>query len=71
MKTTAIVLAAGKGSRMHADIPKQYMEVAGQTILGHCVDLKKVSLMKSYWWYRRETQNTAGEKSWRSTVSAR
>ena len=33
MKTTAIVLAAGKGSRMHADIPKQYMEVSGKPLI--------------------------------------
>ncbi|MCH4193495.1 MAG: 2-C-methyl-D-erythritol 4-phosphate cytidylyltransferase [Butyrivibrio sp.] len=33
MKTTAIVLAAGKGSRMHANIPKQYMEVSGKPLI--------------------------------------
>lgn len=30
---TAIVLAAGKGSRMHSDIPKQYMNIAGKEVL--------------------------------------
>ncbi len=30
---TAIVVAAGKGTRMGADIPKQYMNIAGKTIL--------------------------------------
>lgn len=29
----AIVLAAGSGSRMHADIPKQYMKLAGREVL--------------------------------------
>lgn len=33
MKTAAIILAAGKGSRMHADIPKQYMTVNGKPLI--------------------------------------
>lgn len=32
-RTTAIILAAGKGKRMRSDIPKQYLEVNGNTIL--------------------------------------
>lgn len=33
MKNTAIVLAGGRGSRMQSDIPKQYMEIEGRTVL--------------------------------------
>ena len=32
-KVTAIVLAAGKGNRMHSEIPKQYLEVYNKPIL--------------------------------------
>lgn len=32
-KMTAIVLAAGKGSRMHREIPKQFIEVEGYPVL--------------------------------------
>ncbi|GAB6264105.1 2-C-methyl-D-erythritol 4-phosphate cytidylyltransferase [Photobacterium sp. 53610] len=35
---TAVVPAAGIGSRMKADRPKQYLTIAGKTILEHTVD---------------------------------
>ena len=33
----AIVPAAGRGTRMGADIPKQYLEVAGQPLIAHAL----------------------------------
>jgi len=37
-KITAVVPAAGVGSRMAADRPKQYLHIAGKTILEHTID---------------------------------
>lgn len=37
MKTIALVPAAGVGSRFGASLPKQYTEIAGQTVLAHTV----------------------------------
>lgn len=34
----AVVPAAGTGSRMSADIPKQYLQIAGKTILEHTIE---------------------------------
>ncbi|MDE5779023.1 MAG: 2-C-methyl-D-erythritol 4-phosphate cytidylyltransferase, partial [Lachnospiraceae bacterium] len=32
---TAIILAAGSGSRMHTDIPKQFLEVNERPIISY------------------------------------
>jgi len=39
LKFYAVVPAAGAGSRMGADIPKQYLTLAGQTVLEHSLDV--------------------------------
>lgn len=38
MKNIAILLAGGSGRRLGAKIPKQFLEVAGKTILGHTLE---------------------------------
>lgn len=35
---TAIIVAGGSGSRMESAIPKQYLQLAGKTILHHSID---------------------------------
>lgn len=39
MKHIALIPAAGVGSRFGANCPKQYVELAGQTVLQHTIDL--------------------------------
>jgi len=38
LKFHAVVPAAGAGARMGADIPKQYLALAGKTVLEHSLD---------------------------------
>jgi len=38
MKNVAIIVAAGKGKRMGAKVPKQYLKVAGKEMLAHAID---------------------------------
>ncbi len=37
-RCTAIVLAAGSGSRMHSDVPKQFMELGGKPLIWYALD---------------------------------
>ena len=37
-RISALVVAAGSGSRIGGDIPKQYRTVAGKPVLAHAVD---------------------------------
>ena len=37
-RVIAVIPAAGVGSRMQADRPKQYLTIAGKTILEHTLD---------------------------------
>ena len=38
MKNYGIILASGSGSRYGADVPKQFVKIAGKTILEHTID---------------------------------
>ena len=37
-KVTALIVAAGSGTRMGGDVPKQYRTLAGKAVLAHAVD---------------------------------
>ena len=37
MKTVAVILAAGSGSRMNSNIKKQYMEIGGKPLIYYSV----------------------------------
>lgn len=37
-RNTAVVLAAGRGSRMKSGTPKQYLEIAGKPLYRYCLD---------------------------------
>ena len=41
MSVTAIIVAAGSGSRMGGDLPKQYWPIAGRAVLAHAFDRMK------------------------------
>ena len=38
MTVTALIVAAGSGSRMGGELPKQYRPIAGKAVLAHAVD---------------------------------
>ena len=38
MTVTALIVAAGSGTRMGGELPKQYRPIAGKAVLAHAVD---------------------------------
>ena len=38
IKYAGIILAAGSGSRMHSDIPKQYIEIDGKPLIYYTLE---------------------------------
>lgn len=57
----ALVLSGGTGSRMKADIPKQYIEVGGKPIFSYCVETLVKSLLV-------DGIQIVAEKSWRKEI---
>ena len=45
MKTVAVVLAAGSGSRMNSDVKKQYMEIGGKPLIYYSLKTFEESLI--------------------------
>ena len=39
LKNYGIILASGTGSRYNSDIPKQFIKIAGKTVLEHTVEI--------------------------------
>ena len=39
MKNYGIILASGSGSRYSSDIPKQFIKIAGKTVLEHTIEI--------------------------------
>lgn len=39
MKNIAIILAGGSGTRLGADLPKQFMKIAGKKVIEHTIDV--------------------------------
>ncbi len=44
LKNYGIILASGTGSRYNSDIPKQFVKIAGKTVLEHTLDVFEKSL---------------------------
>lgn len=44
-RCAAVVLAAGRGKRMGADRPKQFLELAGKPVICYCLDTMENSLI--------------------------
>lgn len=38
MKNVAIILAGGSGTRVGGNLPKQFLQVAGKTVMEHCIE---------------------------------
>ncbi len=38
MKTTAIIVAAGSGTRFNSDVPKQFLEILGKPVVAHTLE---------------------------------
>lgn len=72
MKTTAIILAAGKGSRMHSKIEKQFMELGGYPVIYYALKTFEESPVDAIILVTGKTAwNIAGMRSWRNIILQR
>ena len=39
LKNYGIILASGTGTRYKSDVPKQFVKIAGKTVLEHTLDI--------------------------------
>ncbi len=74
IRNIAIVLAGGTGSRMGADIPKQFLKFAGRTVLEHSVeafehhpDIDEVAIVL-HPDYHAEVRQLAERRGWKKVV---
>lgn len=44
--TAAIVLAAGKGKRLHSDVPKQYLHIGGKPLIYYALQAFEISVIE-------------------------
>jgi 2-C-methyl-D-erythritol 4-phosphate cytidylyltransferase len=56
LKKTAIILAGGKGSRMHSEIPKQYLDLNGKPVLYYSLEVFEKSCIDEIILVAEETQ---------------
>lgn len=62
MKTIALILSGGVGSRMGGSLPKQYIEVNGRMIVSRCIDrILECGRISGLW--------IAAEKSWQEAIA--
>ena len=62
MKTIALILSGGVGSRMGGSLPKQYIEVNGRMIVSRCIDrILECGRISGHW--------IAAEKSWQEAIA--
>ena len=66
---TAIILAGGTGTRLGADIPKQYIEVCGKPIIAYCLEtffahemIDAVQIVADEMWHEYIMQQVNSEK---------
>ena len=70
MSNIAVILAGGSGTRMGSDVPKQFLTLAGRTVIEHSIDtfnrhpsIDEVAVVIHPDWHSR-METIAAERSW-------